>query len=102
MTISVITKYNLGKQLKRGSVELQWNLIRIRKELKLSQKDVAKILGISTDAYGMKERGEVQFKQDEMFILSRYFGLPMEVIFLPRDFGKTEIKEGKFNANDKS
>lgn len=83
-------------------MELQWNLIRIRKELKLSQKDVAKILGISTDAYGMKERGEVQFKQDEMFILSRYFGLPMEVIFLPRNFGKTEIKEGKFSANDKS
>ncbi len=72
---------------------MQWNLIRLRKEHKLLQKDMEKILSISKDSYGMKERGQVQFTMDEMFILSRYFGLPLEQIFLPRNFGNTEIKE---------
>ncbi|WP_234448062.1 helix-turn-helix transcriptional regulator [Virgibacillus salexigens] len=74
-------------------MQMQWNLIRLRKEHKLLQKDMEKILSISKDSYGMKERGQVQFTMDEMFILSRYFGLPLEQIFLPRNFGNTEIKE---------
>lgn len=71
---------------------MQWNLIRLRKEHDLLQKDMETILPISKEAYGMKERGKVQFTMDEMFTLSRYFGLPMEQIFLPRNFGNPEIK----------
>lgn len=69
---------------------MQWNLIIIRKEKGLNQEDVAKTLGISTDAYGMKERGKLQFKADEMFTLSNYFGKRIDEIFLPANFGNNE------------
>lgn len=71
---------------------MQWNLIRIRKENGLTQKKMAEILGIGIDTYGKKERGILQFTQDEMFSLSRYFNLPLEEIFSPRDLGKTKKK----------
>lgn len=77
---------------------MQWNLIRLRKENRLPQRKMAKLLKISTESYGNKERGENQFKLDEMFFISRLFGLPIEKIFLPRDFGNTEIsKKEEFN-----
>lgn len=72
---------------------MQWNLIKLRKEAKLTQKDMAKMIGISEESYGMKERGQKQFKADEMFILSKYFGLPIEKIFLPRNFSDNEVKK---------
>jgi len=63
----------------------QWHLIRLRTEKGLSRAEMAKILNISDSAYAMKERGDTQFKQDEMFLLKFFFGLPMEEIFLPRN-----------------
>lgn len=54
---------------------------------------MAKFLKITTESYGNKERGDNQFKLDEMFFISRLFGLPIEEIFLPRNFGNTEIKK---------
>lgn len=71
----------------------QWNLIRLRSERGLKQKDLAKLLGVTFETYGMKERGQYQFQMDEMFIISRFFCLPIEDIFLPRNFGNTEIAE---------
>lgn len=71
----------------------QWNLVRLRSEKNLKQEDLAKLLNITKESYGMKERGQTQFQMEEMFRLSRYFGLPIEQIFLPRDFGNTEVKE---------
>lgn len=71
----------------------QWNLIRLRSERDLKQEDTAKLLGITKESYGMKERGQTQFQMKEMFILSRYFKLPLEQIFLPNDFGNTEVEE---------
>ncbi|GGB43372.1 transcriptional regulator [Lentibacillus populi] len=64
---------------------MQWNLIIERKKQNLSQDDLAKILNISKDTYGRKERGQLQFNQDEMFLLSEYFGKTVEEIFLPRN-----------------
>lgn len=72
---------------------MQWKLIITRKEKHLKQEDLAKLLKISTDAYGMKERSQLQFKADEMFILSDYFDKKIEQLFLPSNFGNTE-KEG--------
>ena len=74
---------------------MQWELIRLRKEHNLYQEYVAKVLGISANSYGMKERGETQFTADEMFILRDLFGLPLEKIFLPRKLGNTEIRKVK-------
>jgi len=77
---------------------MQWNLIKLRKESGLSQKQIAKILKITEESYGSKERGQNQFKSNEMFILSHFFQLPIDQIFLPPDFGNTEefnyIKRG--------
>ncbi|MBT2600919.1 MULTISPECIES: helix-turn-helix transcriptional regulator [unclassified Oceanobacillus] len=70
---------------------MQWNLIRFRKELNLNQKDMSKLLKLSEAAYRYRERGERQFLMDEMFLLSKFFGRPIEEIFLPRNFGNTEI-----------
>lgn len=77
----------------------QWNLIRLRSDRNLKQKDVARLINISEESYGMKERGQTQFQMEEMFILSGYFGLAMEQIFLPRDFGNTEVELRDFDSN---
>ena len=73
---------------------MQWNLIKARKIAGMSQVDVAKRLGISADAYGMKERGKYQFTQREMFALAELFNQRLDDIFLPTNFGSSEIKRG--------
>lgn len=73
---------------------MQWNLIKARKIAGMSQVDVAKRLGISADAYGMKERGKYQFTQSEMFALAELFNQRLDDIFLPTNFGSSEIKRG--------
>ena len=61
--------YTLSK-LKRGGYEVQIKLYDARKQAKLSQQDVADVLGISRNSYGQKERGNVPFNLEEMFALS--------------------------------
>lgn len=70
---------------------LQWILIRLRKEHRYSQKDMAKMLDISVDSYGSKERGQQQFTLDEMFKIKHFFKRSMDEIFLPRNFGNSEV-----------
>ena len=62
---------------------MQWNLIRLRKEHKLNQEDLAKLLNINVSTYQNKETGKSSFKDYEMFLLSKYFDKPIEEIFLP-------------------
>ncbi|PIC80514.1 transcriptional regulator [Sporosarcina sp. P18a] len=69
----------------------QWNLIRLRNERGLKQKDMAKLLDITVESYGLKERGQHQFRMDEMFSISHFFHIPIEDIFLPRNFGNNEV-----------
>lgn len=69
---------------------MQWNLLRIRKENGLTQKDVAALIGIHVDSYCSKENGKREFTADEMFALSSYFKLQLDQIFLPRKLGVTE------------
>lgn len=59
----------------------QWNLIRLRSDRGLKQKDMAKMLGVTDETYGMKERGQHQFQMDEMFVISHFFHVPIEDIF---------------------
>lgn len=63
---------------------MQHKLKQLRAEHKLSQEDVANMLGITRASYSLRESSKYEFKQDEMFILSNYFGLGMDHIFLPR------------------
>lgn len=74
-----------------GGMILQWTLIRLRKEQKLSQKDMAVILGTDVSTYGKKERGQLQFTIDEMFKLKFVFKCTMDEIFLPRNLGNPEV-----------
>lgn len=62
---------------------MQWKLIIARKNKPNTQEEIAKILGISVEGYRKKEGGVSQFKANEMFILSEYFGVNIENLFLP-------------------
>lgn len=57
------------------------NLWAIRKELKVTQSDIAKELGISMKQYGEKERGTVSFTLDEAEKMSRIMNVPIDKIF---------------------
>lgn len=64
---------------------MQWNVLKLRKENNKSQSEMAKILGIHHTSYGRKELGKVVFTADELFTLSRYFGVKIDDIFLQTD-----------------
>lgn len=67
---------------------MQWELIKLRKENKDTQGDLATFLGLSTTGYRNKEHGITQFDSDEMFMISRRYNKPIEDIFLPREYAK--------------
>ncbi|BGE83305.1 MULTISPECIES: helix-turn-helix transcriptional regulator [Bacillota] len=67
---------------------MQWNLIKLRKERKCTQEDMAKLLNISIEGYRQKELGKNQFKNDEMFLISDYFDENIGDIFLPTKYTK--------------
>ena len=69
--------------------------MRLRKENKLSQADMAKILNMSTTAYHNKETGKSHFIIDEMFAIRNLFNLPMEDIFLPSDSNLVGVTKEK-------
>lgn len=63
----------------------QWELIRLRSEVGLTQKNMAEILKIDISTYVYKENGKKPFNANEMFIISNVLKKPMEEIFLPKD-----------------
>lgn len=73
------------RQQERGFDKMQWNLIRLRKELGITQEEMSKILDISLSSYIRKEAGEYEFKMNEAFILRDFFKKSLEEIFLPRN-----------------
>lgn len=62
---------------------MQEKLILLKEERNLTNKEMAELLGITPVQYRKKERGEVQFKLNEMLKISEYFGKTMDDIFLP-------------------
>lgn len=75
--------------LKRGGYAMQIKLYEVRKRAKLSQQEVADILGISRNSYGQKERGDVPFNLVEMFALSGLLNTSLDDLFILR---KKEVK----------
>ena len=63
---------------------MQTILYGLRKAKGLTQKELAKKIGISELSYRNKELGKNEFTQDEMFFLSRFFNKQIDKIFLPR------------------
>ena len=80
--------YTLGT-VKRGGYEVQIKLYDARKRAKLSQQDVADVLGISRNSYGQKERGDVPFNLVEMFALSGLLNTSLDDLFISK---KKEVK----------
>lgn len=67
---------------------MQWNLYKIRKEAGDTQKELAELIGVSEESYRLKEKGNNQFKSNEMFIIAAHYGKNMEEIFLPTKYTK--------------
>ena len=82
--------YYLGK-LKRGGYGMQIKLYDARKQAKLSQQEVADILGISRNSYGQKERGDVSFNLEEMFALSDLLNASLDDLFISRSKKEVEL-----------
>lgn len=74
---------------------MQEKLILLKEERNLTNKEMAELLGITPVQYRKKERGEAQFKLNEMLKISEYFGKTMDDIFLPSKHqnGALEDKE---------
>lgn len=62
---------------------MQEKLIIIRKRNNTNQETLAKLLDITTKSYSQKELGKTEFTMNEMFLISDYFKLSIEEIFLP-------------------
>ena len=76
--------------LKRGGYEVQIKLYEARKRAKLSQQEVADILGISRNSYGQKERDDVSFNLEEMFTLSELLNMSLDDLFISNKEGMTK------------
>lgn len=83
----VITKKRL--KVKRWGYTMEMKLYEARKQAKLSQQEVADILGISRNSYGQKERGDVPFNLEEMFTLSNLLNASLDDLFISK---KKEVK----------
>ena len=57
------------------------NLITIRNENNMLQREVAELLGISGQGYHLKESGKYDFTQTEMIRLSEIFGKSLDELF---------------------
>lgn len=70
----------------REAMKLQNKLISLRMSKRITQQEMAKMLGVDVRTYVNKEHGITQFKANEMFAISREFNQPIEEIFLPTNF----------------
>lgn len=61
---------------------MQIYLYQLRKEKGITQKELAKKLGISETAYRQKEKGQRAFKSDEMFLIADILEKDIGEIFL--------------------
>lgn len=70
-------------------------LRKLRRYHDLTYQDMADLINVDPRTYGNKEKGISQFKQYEMFIISRKFNRSIEEIFLPGDFMIHEVQENE-------
>lgn len=70
---------------------MQYLLDSIRRSKKITQEDMAKLLNIDVRTYQNKEKGVTQFKQNEMFIIAKFFNKKIDEILLPTNFENHEV-----------
>ena len=69
-------------------------------ENEITQKELADVLGISREMMNRKINGVNNFTLNEAFIVSNYFGKPIDEIFLAKKLTKTKPrKRGKENGS---
>lgn len=72
---------------------MQSKLLLLRKDNKVTQTDLANVLGITTKQYGVKELGKAKFNGDEMFKIAEYFNMKVDDIFLPTTHQNGELSK---------
>ncbi|MYL41787.1 helix-turn-helix transcriptional regulator [Virgibacillus salexigens] len=70
---------------------MHWELVKLRKSRKITQIEMAELLGVDVRTYSLKENGKHDFKLEEIFIIAKFFGKRIEEIFLPRNIRNTDI-----------
>ena len=80
---------------------MYWNLMKLRKEKGLYQKDMADLIGVTYLTYGQKESGKANFNIEEMKIIKDYLGKPMDYIFLDSNSIDIAIEGKEFIDNRK-
>lgn len=70
---------------------MQNRLIELRKSKNVTQSNMANLLQISVDDYNAKETGTKEFEWYELYVLSVYLDKPIDYIFLPVKFDKSEL-----------
>lgn len=60
---------------------------------RLTQQNMADLIGVDKRTYVNKEYGVTQFKANEMFLIAQRLGKGIEEIFLPTNFMKHEVCE---------
>ena len=71
---------------------VQEKLILLRKRNKVTQKEIANLLNISPKTYSLKEMGKVQFKQNEMYSIAKFFNEDINNIFFTNIYSKNGVK----------
>jgi len=60
-------------QIKKGaSMAVEKELIALRKDYKISQKQISKAIGLSEEQYRRKELGQYDWRATEMFAIRNY------------------------------
>ncbi len=62
------------------NIVIRRRVAELRKEKKLSQKEVSEILGISQRTYCMYERGEARVPVDRLAILAQLYNVSMDYL----------------------
>lgn len=60
---------------------------------RLTQQNMADLIGVDKRTYVNKEYGVTQFKANEMFLIAQRLGKGIEEIFLSTNFMKHEVYE---------
>ncbi len=59
---------------------MQTKLLELREEKKISQENIAKILGVTRQAYSRYERGERELNYDALVKLSKFFDVSIDYL----------------------
>jgi len=66
---------------KRTAKTISLNLIKLRSQRNLSQKEISKVLGISQSSYNRIESGASQVRIDHLQILATYYHVLIDDLF---------------------